>query len=351
MPEPPPVQPRLRITRPGVVVPVRTDAAGVTGPTTAQSRGRGWRRSSWGFYVPSEVDGDQLEQRIVEAAAVLPAYGGVTGWAALAWAGGRWFDGLAPDGRTPLPVWLATTCADVRSQRGISISAEGLDPRDLTELDGLPITTLVRAVCFEMRYAPTLAQAVTVLDMAAYSDLVSIDEAAAYSETLSGRTGIPRCREAIGLADENSWSPQEPPMRLVWEKGAGRRPLCNVPVFDTNGRHVGTPDLLDPVAGVVGEYDGPLHLLSGQRSKDVRREGAFRRLGLEYVTMLASDRADPGPFIGRLLDAYARAERTPADLRLWSLTLPPWWTDTSTVAKRRALTGSARERLLRMRAA
>jgi hypothetical protein len=112
---------------------------------------------------------------------------------------------------------------------------------------------------------------------------------------------------------------------------------------------VGTPDLLDPVAGVLGEYDGPLHLLGAQRSKDVRREGAFRRLGLECVTMLAADRADPGPFIGRLREAYARAERIPADHRSWSLTLPPWWTDTSTVEKRRALTGTARERLLRMR--
>ena len=38
------------------------------------------------------------------------------------------------------------------------------------------------------------------------------------------------------------------------------RPLCNVPVFDRFGQHIGTPDLLDPVAGVVGEYDGALHL-------------------------------------------------------------------------------------------
>jgi hypothetical protein len=353
MPEPQPHERRrLQVSRPGVVVPVRIDPTGAGGPTPAQTRGRRWRSTSWGLYVPSEVDPDNLDQRIVEAAAALPAYGGVTGWAALAWAGGKWFDGLAPDGRTPLPVWLATSCADVRSQPGFRVSAEGLDPRDLTEIDGLPVTSLVRAVCFEMRYARSLALAVTALDMAAYSDLVSIDEARAYSERLRGRTGIPRCREAIELADENSWSPQEPPMRLVWEKDAGLpRPLCNVPVFDSNGRHVGTPDLLDPVAGVVGEYDGSLHLQGAQRSKDVRREGDFRRLGLEYVTMLAGDRADPGPFIGRLLEAYARAGRVPADHRTWNLTRPPWWPDDSTVAKRRALTGTARERLLRMRAA
>jgi len=334
------------------VLPVRIDPVGENGPTPAQARGRHWRRTSRGLYVPSEVDADNLDQRIVEAGAVLPAYGGVTGWAALAWAGGRWFDGIAPDGRTTLPVWLATSCSDIRSQPGIRVSAEGLDPRDLTEIDGLPVTTLVRSVCFEMRYARSLALAVGALDMAAYSDLVSIDEARAYSALLRSWTGIPRCREGIALADENSWSPQESPMRVIWEKVAGRpRPLCNVPVFDRFGQHVGTPDLLDPVAGVAGEYDGPLHLLGAQRAKDVRREGAFRRVGLEYVTMLAADRPDPGPFVGRLHEAYARAGRIPAQHRTWTLTRPPWWTDDSTVAKRRALTGSARERLLRMRAA
>lgn len=337
--------------RPGLVAPVRSDPAGLTGPTPAQARGPNWRRTSQGLYVRSDVDGDQLQQRIVEAAAVLPLYGGVTGWAALAWSGGRWFDGLAADGRTPLPVCLATSCADVRSQPGFVVSAEGIDPRDLIELDGLRITTAVRSVCFEMRYAATLRQAVQVLDMAAYSDLVSIAEIAAYAQRLRAWTGIPKCRKAIGLADENAWSPQESLMRLVWQLDAGfPRPLCNAPVFDARGRHVGTPDLLDPVAGVAGEYDGSLHLLGAQRSKDVRREEAFRNLGLEYVTMLAGDRRDPGPFIQRLGAAYDRARWIPTDRRIWTLTPPPWWTDISTVEKRRALRGSARERLLAMRA-
>ena len=343
---------QLHLSRPGLVVPVPVDPAGVTGPTAGRARGPNFRSTSRGLYVPSHVDSSLREQRIVEAAAVLPAYGGVTGWAALAWAGGRWFDGLAPDGHTLRPVWLATSCADIRSQPGFRVSAEGLNPRDLIELDGLRITSLVRSVCFEMRYAATVRRAAQALDMAAYSDLVSIEEAQLYALTLSGRTGVPRCREAIGLADENSWSPQETMMRFVWQLDAGLpRPLCNVPVFDSRGRHVGTPDLLDPVAGVVGEYEGSLHLQGFQRSKDVRREGVFRGLGLEYVTMVAADHGDPGAFIQRLYDAYERARWIPASQRTWSLTPPPWWTDVSTVAKRRALTGSARERLLRMRVA
>ena len=40
-----------------------------------------YRRTSHGLYLPVDIDGSVPEQRIVEAAAVLPAYGGVTGWA------------------------------------------------------------------------------------------------------------------------------------------------------------------------------------------------------------------------------------------------------------------------------
>src|SRR3954468_20256429 len=120
-----------RTGRMGLVDPMRLDPTGEAGPTTAQARGRAWRRSSRGLYVPSEVDRSVPEQRIVEAAAVLPAYGGVTGWAALRWCGARWFDGLAQGGRVERPVTLATSCSDVRSQTGIVVSAEGLAPDEL----------------------------------------------------------------------------------------------------------------------------------------------------------------------------------------------------------------------------
>ena len=42
---------------------------GTSGPTPKQARGRGWRRTSRGLYVPADVDGSNPEQRIVEAAA------------------------------------------------------------------------------------------------------------------------------------------------------------------------------------------------------------------------------------------------------------------------------------------
>ncbi|WP_344147353.1 hypothetical protein [Nocardioides koreensis] len=286
----------------------------------------------------------------MEAAALLPSYGGVTGWGALRWSGGHWFDGLTDGGRTLLPVTLAAG-GNIRERPGVRICEEGLNPKDLCELDGLRITTAVRSVCYEMRYAASDRLAVVALDMATFSDLVSIDELWAYALAHAAWTGIPRCRRAAGLADENSWSPRETLLRLVWELDAGlRRPLCNVPIFDESGRHIGTPDLFDPQAGVAGEYDGALHLLGAQRARDLRREEKFRNHGLEYVTMLAGDQADPAGLVARLLATFDRASAIPASRKRWTLTPPPWWVDTTTVLARRELTEAQRLRLLRNRA-
>jgi hypothetical protein len=340
------------VARPGVVTPVRTDPRGVAGPTRGQAVGVRWRRSSHGLYVPSEVDGSVPEQRILEAAAVLPAYGGVTGWAALRWMGASWMTGLAPDGHTPLPVVLVTAGDDVRPQQGIQVSAERLNPQELTVHDGVRVTIAVRSVCFEMRYAGSVRAAVVAADMAMQADLVSLDEMWAFVATQSGWTGIPRCREALTLAHENSWSPRETShLRLVWVLDAGLpQPLCNVPVFDLAGRHLGTPDLLDEEAGVAGEYDGSLHLQGSQRARDVRREETFRAVGLEYFTVVAADAADRQGVVRRMRATRARARFAAPSARNWTVATPAWWVPTETVEQRRALTADQRERLFRHRA-
>jgi len=297
--------------------------------------------------VPSFIDGELVEQRIVEAATVLPSYGGVTGWAQLRWAGGSWFDGVESDGRTARPVALAIASEDIRPQPGIVVSAEHLDEMDLVVHDGLRTTTSVRSVLFELRFARTLLAALVAIDMAAYSDLVSLRELEEFVARHVGWPGIRRARRALALADENSWSPRETVMRFIWECLAGfPRPLTNVPVFDREGRHVGTPDILDVRAGVVGEYDGAVHLTRESRSRDLGREDGFRSVGLEYFTMLASDAANQGRLVSRMAAARRRALWLAPDARRWTLDLPPWWVPTMTVEQRRALTPDQRRRWL-----
>src|SRR4029078_5120154 len=173
-----------------------------------------------------------------------------------------------------LPVTLATT--HIRPQPGVALSEERMNAYEVIALDGLLSPRALRSALFEMRYASSLWDAVIVADMAAFNDLVALDELWPYALAHSGMTGIPQAREAIADADENSWSPMEVVMRLIWTFTAGMpRPMMNRPVFDQSGRHIGTPDLLDTHAGVYGEYDSALHLDGKRRLKDLTREDAF----------------------------------------------------------------------------
>ena len=334
----------------GLYLPVRRDRRGVTGPTPKVARGPLWRASSHGHHVPERVD-RTTDQRILEAAAVLPDYGGVTGWAAMRWQRARWFDGLR-DGQVERPVTLVTAGTHIRPQPGIAVSKERLSPSDLIVVDTVPLTSAVRSTWFEMRYAANQRDAVVALSMAAYSDLVSIDELAEYAHQHPGWTGAPMCRGAIPLAFENAWSPREIDVALVWMVLADLpRPLLNQPLFDRDGRHIGTPDMVDPESGVLVQYDGPDHLRLARRAKDVLGEERYRMHGLECVTVLGPHLHDRGALAARFLDARSRARFEAESTRSWTIEPPSWWVPTHTVALRRALTDRDRERLLRYRAA
>lgn len=346
----PPPEERVRRVR-QFLVPARIDPEGQTGPTRGEAYGPSWRRTGHGLFVPASADADSVEQRIVEASAVLPPDGAVTGWAALRWCGAMWFGGLLGDATSRRPVTVLTDCGVIRPRPGIRVSSEHQRFGEIVDVDGLPVTIPTRSTLFEMRYSGSLTSAVLAGDMALHSDLVSRAELQGDASTLGTWTGIPLVREALPWLDENSWSPQESRLRMMWVLEAGLpRPSSNLPVFDLEGRHVGTPDLIDPVAGVVGEYEGVVHLDARQRGTDVRHEQSYRDLGLEYFAVVASDWRSELRLVARMRSAYARAARMPVSARRWTVEPPPWWVRTDTVARRRALSARDRERLLRYRA-
>lgn len=335
------------VRRPRLVRPVRVDPAGLSGPTRGQARGPGWRRTSQGLHVPAAVEVTP-EQRIVESAAVLRKDEAVAGWAALRWHGGVWFDGLDRYGaRRDVPLLAGR---DRAAPPGTTVGQEFLHPDQIVVVDTVPVTVEVRSVVHEMRYAATLGDAVAALDMACYSDLVSIAEVATYVASLGPVTGIQQARDAIPLSDENSWSPRETSMRGVWRRLGISGALCNRPVFDADGRHVGTPDLIQPDLGLVGQYNGSDHITLAGTAADLKKDAAFRDHGLETVTMLVTDWSDLDDFTGRLRAAAHRAARTPS-AGTWTLEPPPWWSPTHTVALRRALDDEQRDRCLRYRRA
>ncbi|WP_082573345.1 MULTISPECIES: hypothetical protein [unclassified Nocardioides] len=336
----------LDITRSGLVAPTRIDPSGLSGPTAGQARGPYWRTAGPRHHVPADVP-VTTEQRIVEAVGALPPGSAATGWAALHWLEARWFDGLSADG-SPLPVPVALgdqRCA--RNRPGVTLSEDWLFADDVIVIDGLPITIPERSVTYAARTARDDIAAVRDIDMAAYDDLVDLDGLRSYTARLAGRSGKRRLLRALALADENSWSPMETVMRQAWRGHRDASLLCNTPIFDLDGKHQFTPDVFDPATGVAGEYNGADHRIGGQHSRDLMREELTRRLGIEVVAMMAG-RGEIARFQYRLDGALARAAQRRGP-RPWTVVQPEKWVDTSTVAKRRALTADQAERWLRHR--
>jgi len=301
-------QPRCPPPR-NLVAPVQVDPAGLLGPTPGQARGRSWRRTSPRHYVPATVDDRVVEQRILEQSVRLPPGGAVTGWAALRLAGGGFFDGLAGDGRTWLPVpLLLPPGTDIRRGAGFSVRRGPLPETDLQVLHAIPCTTPVRAVFDEMRSHQDLRRAVVALDMALAARLVSLKDLDHYLTSRARWPGLQAVRAATGLADPGSRSPQETHMRLVWVLDAGLpRPLCNPDLADQDGRFIGRPDLLCVRSGVVGEFDGAAHRGRDRHRVDVRREDLFRRAGLEVFTVVGADLRDTALVVDRMRAAVDRA--------------------------------------------
>jgi hypothetical protein len=308
-----------------LVVPRPVDPTGVNGPTRGQAFGPRFRRTSPGLYVPIEADEAVVEQRILEQGSRIGSHGAVSAWAALRWRGATFFDGVDAAGSVQ-PVTIVVGDARIRADSRVLISRAQIAPTEMTMVGGIWCATVQRALFDEMRFCSGIRQAVVAMDMAAAARLISVQLMARYVSYRPAWTGVAQVRAALILASDASRSPQESRMRLVWIIDAGfPRPLCNVPVFDRNGRLLGIPDLFDPIAGVVGEYNGADHKELDRRRSDNDREERFRGVGLEYFDLVEGDLANRPHVVRRMQQTRQRAHFDPPEMRRWTLTPPPWW--------------------------
>jgi hypothetical protein len=253
----------------------------------------------------------------MEQSVRLPASGAVTGWAACRLHGGNFFDGLASDGTTEMPVPLSVgPHGNVRADRLVTLSFHSLPPEEVTTRHGIAVVKVTRAAYDAMRLASDPRETVVVVDMMQAAELVSartIRDHAARSARPD-----PTVSWALDLASEHSRSPNETRLRLIWVIDAGlRTPLVNCPVYDLSGRLLGIADLFDDEAGVVVEFDGADHRRARRQSKDVQKTERLRRVGLEVTRVTGQELQERSMLVDRFLASRARAAfAAPAD-RLW----------------------------------
>ncbi|MEO6509644.1 MAG: hypothetical protein ABIO16_01550 [Nocardioides sp.] len=290
--------------------------------------------------MPSSVDGDVVEQRILEQGSRIPAYGAVTGWASLRWRGATYFDGLGYDGDV-LPVPLIID-SGIRPDPRFTQTETQLAPTEWEVLGGLRVATVQRGLFDEVVRIRSVREAAVAISMTAAATLISVRLFRMYVAQRNAWTGVPHARLAVGLARDDCLSPQEHRMVMIWVLDAGfDPPLCNVEVFDRDGRLLGVPDLFDPIAGLVGEYQGEDHKGAAQHRKDVEREERFRDHGLEYFELVGGDVAHRYAAVLRMRNARSRAKFLPPESCAWTLDAPPWRSRPETLDEHLVRTGRA----------
>lgn len=278
--------------------------------------------------MPAATDSSAVEQRIVEQASRLGQYGAVTGWAALRWRGAAYFEGRTrADGALAVPLAPGKGC--LRPDPAFVAVRTQLPLWEWNLHRGLRCALWERALFDEIVRLRWPRAGGVALDMAVAAGLGSVIDFWRFLGQVRPRNGVVLAREATSLACGTHQSPQEAWMCLCWCLDAGLpRPLGNVPVFDRHGELLGIPDLFDPIAGVVGEYQGEVHRDPERHRLDVERAERFRAHDLEYFEVVAGQLQDVATAY-RMREARRRARFTPPSERSWTLDAPAWWREWS----------------------
>ena len=223
-----------------------------------------------------------------------------------------------------LPVWgdplqlvhVTRTSGTGRRHGHLHVHVTPLQPAEVVEVDGLPVTDLARTAVDLGRSLPT-AQAVAAGDAALRAGLTRPDLATALGRA-EGRPGVSAARRAARLLDPRSESAGESASRVVLHGLGLPPPIVQHDVFDERGRLVGRSDFAWPEHRTLGEFDGRVKygrlLRPGQTPEEVvwaekLREDALRDLGWQVVRWTWADLRRGDLLAERLGRAFRRSTR------------------------------------------
>jgi hypothetical protein len=191
-----------------------------SGLTVGMLRGPRWRATARGWYVPADAAGRHPDQRIMEAAAVLPSPGAIGGWAAARVLGVNVLDGRGIWGGREEPVLLCLGPGQIRARSGMSISRSPLPEQAVRIVAGIRVTTPLRTAFDCLRLAPRLEDAVAFGDLMLHGRVVDHAELAAYVDSHRGWKGVALARRALTMLDAGSRNPWESHQASVRAHGA-----------------------------------------------------------------------------------------------------------------------------------
>lgn len=247
-----------------IATPRRTRDWRAAGVTDRELAGPLWRPVLRGVHSWVGAEDADPTQRIAAAAELMPNNAAIGGWASLHLHGVRDLDGrtgAAAAALLPVLVCLGPV-GRMRRRAGIAIDRSVLLSGDVTDVDGIRVTTAVRSPEGD----PGLRR-----------------DPGRHTRGHRGQNG----RRALEPSDR--LLPRESPARRL---GARSRPPNTAGERRGRRRHgflLGIADLLDKVAALIGEYDGEDHRTLARHTSDNVREEGLERSNLVVVRATALD--------------------------------------------------------------
>jgi len=219
---------------------------------------------------------------------------------------------LAPrDHETPPPLQVFCPPGN-RLRNALTQSGERrLLSRDVTELEGLRVTTPLRTAC-DLGRLLHVDQALAALDALLRSDLVTREQISAELGRFKGYRGVVQLRELTPMADGRAQSPGESILRRRWL-------ACGIPSPELQHQVAGPHgpyylDLALPELRLAAEYDGAEFHDEQHRAHDEARRTWVREV-LGWILVAVRGEHVTGteqPVYGMLTRAHQAALARPA---------------------------------------
>lgn len=192
---------------------------------------------------------------------------------------------------------------------GITVHTDTVLDAELTEVDGIAVTTPARTAFDIGRRTSLRLHAIARLDALTHAtDVKPADVEAVIADHPGGR-GVVRLRRLLPLVDGGAESPQETRTRLALIDAGLPPPQTQIRVFDEYGDFVARVDMGYQELRVGIEYDGAQHWADReQRDHDIDRYTAL--LGLGWTIIRVSSellRYRQGTFVTRVVAAMQAA--------------------------------------------
>ena len=207
------------------------------------------------------------------------------------------------------PIEVTVESEGVQIQReGVTCRRRVLPSRDVTIVEGLPVTTPQRTFV-DLARSLRVPRLVAVGDDLLRRGLLNVPDIDDVLKRSRRQRGVRSARRARELLDPRAESPRESIVRAIIIEAGLPVPVPQVEIFDRYGRFIARGDLVYPDMKIVIEYDGAHHLTRPAQERDAQRRGLLGIDGWLVVTVVPSDVERPHQLVVKVVTAIA-ARRT-----------------------------------------